>query len=827
MKVLKFGGSSVGSAKSIEQVLQIVSEENKMTDPPPIVVLSAMGGVTSLLESMAEKAVCKEDYILDLSELETKHFAVVRQLLSSQAQNPVLSQLKIWFNELEDILQAVNQLGELSLQTKDKILAYGERCAAFMISQIAAQKIPEADFVDAVHYVKTDSVFGSASVDMTATQILIRDLRSTYPEKLFFVTGFIASNNQGQITTLGRGGSDYTASIFGAALNVEEIQIWTDVNGMMTADPRVVKKAFSLKELSYTEAMEMSYFGAKVIYPPTMTQAFLKNIPIRIKNTFQPEFEGTLIKNNHENSRLPIKGISTIDHVSMIRLFGSGMVGKSGFSGRLFAMLSRQRINVILITQASSEHSICFAVKPEEAPQTLELIKQEFELELHAKLLRAPVVESDLSVMAIVGENMRQTPGVSGRLFHSLGRDNINVRAIAQGASELNISVIIAKNDLIKAVNTVHNAFFTDLKRALNIFCLGTGQIGKTLFRQLGEQRPYLSANNNLEINVVGIANTRQMLFKTEGISLENWDNLLGNEGEKSDLNAFIRKMKAMDLPNCILVDNTASEAPISHYKSVFEHGISVATCNKKGNSAAYTQYETYKNVALKYGVNFYYETNVGAGLPIIRVLRDLMMSGDKVKKIEAILSGSISYIFNHFKAEKSFAKVVAEAQQLGFTEPDPREDLSGNDFVRKMLILARESGYSLESEDVEVENILSEACLKSSSVENFYELLKVNTDYFENLKKQANKQGKVLRYIGVLEQGKAQIGLRMVDETHPFYQLQGSDNIISFTTDRYRETPMVIKGPGAGAEVTAAGVFTDIINMGVREQNISILNLD
>lgn len=817
MKVLKFGGSSVGSAKCIEQVLQIVLQEKRVEGNPPVVVLSAMAGITSLLETMTEKAVCNEDYSALLTEMESKHFAVVRELLPSAAQNPVLSQLKIWFNALEDALQAVGQLEELSLQTKDKILAFGERCSTFMISKIAAQKMPESHFVDASNYVKTDTVFGAATVDMAVTPILIRDLYATNPGKLLFVTGFVASNNRGQVTTLGRGGSDYTAAIFGAALAVEEIQIWTDVNGMMTADPRVVKKAFSLNELSYTEAMEMSYFGAKVIYPPTMTQAFLKNIPIRIKNTFQPKFDGTLIKSNCSKSPLPIKGLSTIDNVSMIRLFGSGMVGKTGFSGRLFALLSRERINVILISQASSEHSICFAVKPDEAARALDLIKHEFELELHAKKLQMPSIENGLAIMAVVGENMRQTPDVSGRLFHSLGRNNINVKAIAQGLSELNISVIIEKNDLIKALNTVHDAFFTNLNRSLNIFCLGTGQIGKTLFQQLEDQKPYLATNNNLEINVIGIANTRQMLFNTEGIPLENWDELLKNEGKESNLQEFMDKMKTLNLPNCVLVDNTASEAPISYYKSVFEQGISVATCNKKGNSNAYEQYDTYKNAALKNGVNFYYETNVGAGLPIIRVLRDLMMSGDKVAKIEAILSGSISYIFNHFREDKAFADVVAEAQQLGFTEPDPREDLSGNDFVRKMLILARESGFSMESTDVTVENILSDACLESSSVENFYELLKTNSTYFENMKNEAVQQGKVLRYIGVLEQGKAEISLRMVDETHPFYQLKGSDNIVSFTTDRYRETPMVIKGPGAGAEVTAAGVFADIINMGAR----------
>ena len=583
----------------------------------------------------------------------------------------------------------------------------------------------------------------------------------------------------------------------------------------MTADPRMVKKAFSLPELSYIEAMELSYFGAKVIYPPTMTPAFLKKIPIVIKNTFDTDFEGTYIRHGAKPSALPIKGISSIDEISIINLAGSGMVGKAGFSGRLFSLLSRKQINVILITQSSSEHSITFAVKPAEAVKAVNLIAKEFDLELQAKKLDQPEIEEGLAVLAIVGENMKRTPGISGKLFNALGRNGVNVRAIAQGSSEYNISVILDRPDLSKAVNAVHDAFYTDLNKTLHVFCLGTGNISQTLFKQLQLQMSFLAKNNDLQVKVMGISNTRKMLVSPVEIDLNNWESTLNENGEQANLMEFVAQMKALNLPNCVFVDNTASPAPIPFYQTVFEASISVVTCNKIGNSASFDQYETFKNTARKFGVDFYYETNVGAGLPIIRTLKDLMMSGDKVAKIEAILSGTISYIFNNFKGDAGFYETVKEAQDLGYTEPDPRDDLNGKDFMRKMLILARDAGYTLEAEDVKIDNILPEACLNASTVKDFYAELKANAAYFEELKNKAVNEGKVLRYIGKLEDGKVEISLQMVDDSHPFYMLSGSDNIISFTTDRYNNRPLVIKGPGAGAEVTAAGVFADIINVG------------
>jgi aspartokinase/homoserine dehydrogenase 1 len=815
MNILKFGGTSVGSASSITGLIDILKKNGQGENQ--IVVLSAMGGVTNLLLGMAEKAKAGEEYAAELKLIEEKHFTVVRALLPAAAQNPVFTRLKIYFNELEDILQSVYHLSELSAQTKDLILGYGERCSTFMVSHIAKQSFKNVLYVDGSELIKTDSNFGQAKVNTELTDLLIKDFYEANKGNLLFVTGFIASNDEGRLTTLGRGGSDFTAAIWGAALRVDEIEIWTDVDGMLTADPRMVEKAFSLPELTYTEAMELSYFGAKVIYPPTMIPAFLKKIPIVIKNTFNPGFAGTYIKHGVNSSELPIKGISSIDEISILNLSGSGMVGKAGFSGRLFSLLSREQINVVLITQSSSEHSITFAVKPEDSLKALALINKEFELELQARKLEYPQVENGLSVLAIVGENMKHTPGMSARLFNALGRNGVNVRAIAQGSSEYNISVILSRQDLSKGVNAVHDAFFSELKKTLHIFCLGTGNIGRNLFAQLLVQTPFLAKNNDLEVKVMGISNSRQMYLSDKGIDLNNWESSLNEKGEKADLKEFIIKMKAMNLPNCVFVDNTASGNPINYYKAVLESSISVVTCNKIGNSAEYEQYAAFKNAARKFGVDFYYETNVGAGLPIIRTLKDLMMSGDKVARIEAILSGTISYIFNNFKGDAAFHEIVKQAQDMGYTEPDPRDDLNGKDFMRKMLILARDAGYHLEAEDVEIESMLPAACLHAASVPEFYQELENNAAFFENLKKQAEASGKVLRYIGKLEDGKVAISLQMVSDSHPFFMLSGSDNIISFTTDRYKDRPLVIKGPGAGGEVTAAGVFADIINVGKR----------
>ncbi|MEO5909679.1 MAG: bifunctional aspartate kinase/homoserine dehydrogenase I [Pelobium sp.] len=814
MKILKFGGTSVGSVEALKALMGVIKSELDQKEPV-IVVVSAMSGVTNQLLKMSENAVEGIDFMSELADLEKRHFAVVKQLVPLQQQNQVITKLKLYFQELEDILQGITALQELSAKTKDTVLGFGEKSSAFMISRILRSINPQTEFLDTTSIIKTDSSFGNAKVDFGQTNLLVQDYFAHHKENLVVATGFIASNAENKITTLGRGGSDYTAAIFGAALNVSQIEIWTDVNGMMTADPRRVKKAFSMEELSYTEAMELSFFGAKVIYPPTMIPAFLKKIPIVIKNTFEPEFAGTFIKHDLKLSTTTIRGISSVDHISIINIEGSGMVGKAGFSGRLFSLLSREQVNVILITQSSSEHSITFAVNPDEALKAKILIEQEFELELGAGKLEPVKIEANLSILAIVGENMKKTPGISGKLFNALGRNGVNVVAIAQGSSEYNISVIIYHSDLSKALNAVHDAFFAELQKTLNVFVVGVGNIGTELLNQIKGHAAFLAKNNLINIKILGLINTKKMLICADGIDLGNWKELLNTSKEEANLEEFVQQMKQLNLPNCVFIDNTASPYPSKFYKEAFEANISVVTCNKIANSGDYIQFADLKNTAQKHGVDFYYETNVGAGLPIIKTLNDLIVSGDKISKIEAILSGTISFIFNNFKGDANFHDVVKLAQEKGFTEPDPRDDLGGVDFMRKMLILARNTGLEMEASDVKLGEIIPESCAKAPSVADFYQELKNSNAYFEQVKKDAEKAGKVLRYIGKLENGKVEISMQAVGANHPFHALSGSDNIIAFTTDRYNETQMVVKGPGAGAAVTAAGVFADLVKVG------------
>lgn len=816
MKILKFGGTSVGTSDSIHALLNIVKEAHAKGEGP-LVVLSAMGGVTNQLNQLALDAQNGEDVSGGIAAIENRHFQVIRDLIPIKQQNPVFTQVRLLVNELDQVLTGIRSLGELSIRSQDLVLGFGERLSAYLVSQVAAQYLPQPRFIDARDIICTNSQFGHAQVQLPQSEINIRETVNQYPDATLFVTGFIASDAQGRSTTLGRGGSDYTAALFASVLDAAVIEIWTDVDGMLTADPRMVKKARYMKDLSYAEAMELSYFGAKVIYPPTMVPAFQKKIPIVIRNTFNPNFEGTTIQHQASPSSFPIRGISSISDISLVNITGSGMVGKSGFSGRLFSLLARERINIILITQSSSEHSITFAVQPQDLLKTRELLESEFELEFETHKLVPPEIEEDLSVLAVVGENMKATPGMSGKLFQALGRSGINVRAIAQGSSELNISVIVRKSDLSRALNAVHDAFFDQLNKTLNLFVVGMGNIGAAFLDQLKKQQDRLQNEHDLDIRLIGLTNSRQLLIQPEGIPLENWQQVLDQQATEADLERFMEQMKALHLPDSVLVDNTASSVLPHFYEGIFEAGISIVTCNKIANSGPYSQYELLKNTARENGVSFFYETNVGAGLPIIRVLKDLVLTGDRVLKLEAILSGTISYIFNTYQGERTFHDVVHEAQSLGYTEPDPRDDLSGSDFVRKMLILAREAGYSVEANDVYLDPILPQNCLEAATVEEFYQELSQSENYFAELKSRAAVAGKVLRYIGVLEDGQLKISLESVAADHPFFTLSGSDNIISFTTERYRDQSLVVRGPGAGAAVTAAGVFADLLQVCTR----------
>ncbi|HAK80378.1 MAG TPA: bifunctional aspartate kinase/homoserine dehydrogenase I, partial [Runella sp.] len=627
---------------------------------------------------------------------------------------------------------------------------------------------------------------------------------------------FIGSTEDGITTTLGRGGSDYTGSIFGAALDAEVIEIWTDVDGMMTADPRKVSNAFTIPTITYAEAMELSHFGAKVIYPPSLQPAFAKNIPIKVLNTFNTASEGTTVHNTALETPYAITGISSIDDIALVNVQGSGMIGVAGVSARLFSAMSRNKISVILISQASSEHSICFAIDPKNAERAKDVLDQEFSVEITAgDIDRDGIqIQRNVSIIAIVGEGMRRSTGVSGKLFTALGKNGINVIATAQGSSELNISVVIQKNDLSKALNAIHGVFFQSEVRTLNLFVVGTGLIGSTFLKQLAAQSAYLAKEKLLKVNVVGLARSKKMWLNPEGISLQNWQEELDENGKTTSLSAFVQRIREFNLPNSVFIDCTSDKDIIQYYFPLLDASVSVVTPNKVANSSSYAEYRRLQQTAVRKGVKFLYETNVGAGLPIINTIQGLMSSGDKFVKIEAILSGTLSFIFNSFVEGTRFVDIVGEAKEKGYTEPDPRDDLSGLDVARKILILARETGIALEMSDIQIAPILPENCLQAPTVDAFFKEVEGSDAYFANLLNEAVAKGEKLRYIATLENGKATLQLRTVDADHPFYSLSGADNIVSFTTERYNTRPLVVKGPGAGAEVTASGVFADVMSI-------------
>jgi aspartokinase/homoserine dehydrogenase 1 len=813
MKVLKFGGSSVATPERILKIVEILNDYDKRKEQFAV-VFSAFGGVTDMLLNMSRKAEQGDiSYLDDLENFKVRHIEAIAVLLSGDLFAEAEKAVEAGFEELEDLLHGIYLLQEASVRSMDYVVSFGERNAAFIISKTLKSRGLNADYLDARKVIKTDKTFGAAKVDFEVTNqnILTHFAQSN---SIQIITGFISSTEEGLTTTLGRGGSDYTAAIFGSALGANVIEIWTDVDGVMTADPRKVKGAFTQQSMTYSEAMEMSHFGAKVIYPPTIVPALQQNIPLRIRNTFNPNFEGTLISDYHEKNDSVVKGISSIGDVSLLTLEGNGMVGVIGVSGRLFSALARHKVNVILITQGSSEHSISFAVKPQDAGIACVAIELEFENEISRKLIKSPRIETDLSVIAVIGENMRYRSGMAGRMFQSLGKNGINIVAIAQGSSELNISAVIKKSDEHKALNALHEGFFESDLMMLHLFVVGVGLIGKTLLKQIQEAADYLKENRGLEIRVVALSNSRKMVFAEKGIDLDNWETVLSESEEKASITQFIDKMKALNLRNSIFIDNTANAEIPKHYAKILEGSISVSTPNKIAASSPFSNYQTLKKLADTNGVRYAFETNVGAGLPILTTLNDLIASGDEILKIEGVLSGSLSYIFNNFKAGESFHDIVKKAQELGFTEPDPREDLGGKDVARKLLILAREAGLTMEAEDIDIKPFLPQACFDAPTVDAFFETLKTYNTTFENMVEAAEKDGHKLRIIATLEGKKASISLQSVDANNPFYGLSGSDNMISFTTQRYKERPLVVRGPGAGAEVTAAGVFAEIISI-------------
>lgn len=813
MKVLKFGGTSVGSSDSIKEVIEIVADY-KAQNRHVAIVSSAMSGVTNTLLLTGQKASENDDSYSDkLKEIETLHFTTIKELLAVKNQSHALATVKKMLNELEDLMHGVFLLKELSLRTTDLLLSFGERLSCYIINVYANQQGLDTELLDARDLVKTDDRFGKGRVQMDVTVKNIKEYFSAH-NQIQVITGFVSSTNKNETTTLGRGGSDYTASIFGAALDVEEIEIWTDVDGVLTTDPRQVKKAFSLREMTYEEAMEMSHFGANVIYPPTLQPAFQKKIPLRIRNTFNRDFQGTLIKSIADSGNYLVKGISSIREISLVNFQGSGMVGVSGVSSRLFGVLAENNINLILITQASSEHSICFAIDPKDGALAKQVIEEEFSREIEAGKIDSVAIEEKMSIVAIIGENMANTPGISGKLFNALGKNGVNVAAIAQGSSERNVSIVIAQKDTSKTLNTIHEVFFLSDVKTLNVFIIGVGLIGGTLIDQIANHNQKLENEHALKINIVGMTNSRKMIFNEEGLDLENWKDKLIILGEPSAIPGFVDHMVELNLQNSVFIDCTSGSDVVNEYERVLKHSISIATPNKLASSGDLQLFRTLKSLALKNDVKFVYETNVGAGLPVITTLHDLKISGDKIMKIEGVLSGTLSYIFNSFTEGTRFSEVVKQAKEKGFTEPDPRDDLNGMDVARKILILSREVGLDLSLGDVEINNILPQSCIDADSVDQFFEELEKANSYFDELRQTAEKNGKALRFIAKMNNSLASVGLESVDQTNPFFALDGSDNMISFTTDRYLERPLVIKGPGAGAEVTAAGVFAEIISI-------------
>jgi aspartokinase/homoserine dehydrogenase 1 len=809
MQVLKFGGTSVASAENINKVVEIVSATVKKE--PAVVVVSALGGVTDLLLGAATLAAAGDDaYREKLTVVEQRHLEAVKQLLPVANQSQLLSLVKKACNEIEDICNGVFLLRELTARSKDRIASYGEWLSSRIIAERFNSAGVPAQWVDSRELIRTNSSFTAAEVDYTVTNQQVHKYFDQSDASLYILPGFIASDSQGITTTLGRGGSDFTAAIMAAALDATVLEIWTDVSGMMTADPRLTSNARIIPQISYQEAMELSHFGAKVIYPPTIQPVMGKGIPVWIKNTFAPSDEGTLIESVTRKDGDIVRGISSINNIALISLEGSGMIGIPGFSKRLFEALSSEKINVILITQSSSEHSICVGIDSGSAVRAKSAVDSAFANEIALNKVEPLQIESDLSIVALVGENMKSHPGISGRMFSAMGRNGVNVRAIAQGSSEKNISAVIATRDVRKAINVLHEEFFETSYKQVNLYITGTGNVGAKLLGQIQQQLGFMQQQLHLQVNIVGISNSRKMLLKEEGINMADWKTQL-EQGETANLQQFVGEIISRNLRNSIFVDVTASDVVAGVYAQLLEKSVNVVACNKVAASSAYSNYKKLKDLARAFNCQFLFETNVGAALPIIATLNDLVSSGDKIHRMQAVLSGTLNFVFNNYDGTRKFADVVKQAQEEGYTEPDPRLDLSGTDVMRKIMILAREAGHPMEMNDISNNSFMPASCM-TGTVADFYAAMATEEAHFKQLLEKANAAGCKLKFVASFENGKASVGLQHIDPKHDLYHLYGKDNVVLFYTDRYKDQPMVVKGAGAGAEVTASGVFADII---------------
>ena len=806
MKVLKFGGTSVGSVESILSVKKIVEAEKE----PVVVVVSALGGITDKLIKTSKLALAGDlSYQSEFDEIAGRHHQMIEAVIpSGEKKERLLETIDALLDELKSIYQGVYLIRDLSPKTSAAKVSYGERLS----SNIVAVLIDGAKWFDSRTFIKTEIKSGRQLLASDLTHELVKQAFVDLP-KVSLVPGFISTDaDSGEVTNLGRGGSDYTASIIAAALDASFLEIWTDVDGFMTADPKVISTAYTINELSYVEAMELCNFGAKVVYPPTIYPVCVKNIPILIKNTFNPSGKGTVIKSDIAEDQKPIKGISSINGTTLITVSGLSMVGVIGVNRRIFSALANNGISVFLVSQASSENSTSIGVRDADADAACEVLNAEFSKEIETGAMYRMTAESGLATVAIVGENMKHTPGIAGKLFGTLGRSGINVIACAQGASETNISFVVDGLFLRKTLNVIHDSFFLSEYQVLNLFLCGVGTVGSSLIAQLAQQSEKLKKERGLKLKVVGIASGHNAMFDREGISLENCREQLAHSAP-SDLNRLRDEVIGMNIFNSVFVDCTASSDVAGLYQEFLEHNISVVAANKAAASSDYATYQKLKSTARQRGVKFLFETNVGAGLPIIRTMNDLLNSGDKILKIEAVLSGTLNFIFNKISADVPFSETVRLAKEEGYSEPDPRVDLSGKDVIRKLVILAREAGYRIEQSDVEKHLFVPDSFFRGTLDEFWKNLPSLDAD-FERRRKVLESEGKRWRFVSRYENGKASVELCEVGREHPFYTLEGSNNIILLTTERYKEYPMKIQGYGAGAGVTAAGVFADIMSI-------------
>jgi len=812
MKVLKFGGSSVANADRIRSVIEILKryhDEKKRY----AVVFSAFGGVTDELIKLAESSrINDKAYYSIYQNLRLRHFKILDSLFKGKENKTVKNLTGDLFEQLFDIIHGINLLRDLSPRTLDMVLSFGERLSCTIISEAMKSGGIDCSYVFSADLIKTSDHFGNAKVLFDITDKNISEHFEKH-RNIQVITGFIGSTIEGEITTLGRGGSDYTASILGASLNAEEIEIWTDVDGIMTADPGKVKNAIPLKAVTYREAMEMSHFGAKVIHPPTMQPALEKKIKIRIKNTFNPSFKGSVILDKEPHLKFNAKGISSIDNISLLRIEGSGLISGRNTTTRIFDNLCRANIPLLFITQGSSGYSICLGVLPKYGTKAKDVIANELKLEMIEGLINEIILEEKLALLAVVGEDMRATPGISGTIFNSLGKNGINIKAIAQGSSELNVSCVIKNDDLRKALNVIHNAMFLSENKVVNIFMAGPGLVGGALLNYFHEKSDFLNNSLATKFRLAGLANSRKMLFDKTGIKFDEWKSILDGNGLPSDSDKFIDEMIDMDLANTIFVDCTANKTFINRYKDILGSSFSIVTPNKIANSMDYSFYEELRNVASEHYSQFKYSANVGAALPAVNTIRRLINSGEKIHKLEGILSGSLSFIFNAFQPGSKLSDIVKDARDKGFTEPDPRDDLSGLDVARKLLILLREAGYRIELDELKVESLVPPKA-KDTDVDTFFEILESEDDVYLSKLSEAEKEGEKMKFIAKYENGKAEVGLNLIGSSHPFWNLDGAENIIAIYSDNHSDIPLVLRGKGAGAEYTAFGIFSDIIEI-------------